>query len=137
MKKLALVMLLASISTPVFAQETTSIDRDEHLLDGVSFTFQNQNADAADISFADGEVTYGWTVGRQAGNPEVTVPYKSQKIDTDIYLVGWNEPESQTFVTMVYNFRSNTSSVSVLARYGAETPFFGFQGGVIEHVEGN
>lgn len=134
MKKLALVMLLASMSTPALAQEKTSIDRDEHLLDGVSFAFQNQNADAADIAFADGEVTYNWIVGRQAGNPTVTVPYKSQKIDTDIYLVGWNEPEGKTFVTMVYNFRSNTSSVSVLARYGNEPPFFGFQGGVIEHV---
>ncbi len=137
MKKLAFVLLLASLATPALSQEATSIDRDEHLLDGVSFTFQNQNADAADIAFADGEVIYSWTVGRQAGNPTVTVPYKSQKIDTDIYLVGWNEPASQTFVTMVYNFRSNTSSVSVLARYGAETPFFGFQGGVIEHVVGN
>lgn len=137
MKKLAFVLLLASLATPALSQETTSIDRDEHLLDGVSFTFQNQNADAADIAFADGEVIYSWTVGRQAGNPTVTVPYKSQKIDTDIYLVGWNEPAGQTFVTMVYNFKSNTSSVSVLARYGAETPFFGFQGGVIEHVVGN
>ncbi len=137
MKKLAFVLLLASLATPALSQEATSIDRDEHLLDGVSFTFQNQNADAADIAFADGEVIYSWTVGRQAGNPTVTVPYKSQKIDTDIYLVGWNEPASQTFVTMVYNFKSNTSSVSVLARYGAETPFFGFQGGVIEHVVGN
>lgn len=137
MKKLAIVLLLASLATPTLSQEATSIDRDEHLLDGVSFTFQNQNADAADIAFADGEVIYSWTVGRQAGNPTVTVPYKSQKIDTDIYLVGWNEPASQTFVTMVYNFKSNTSSVSVLARYGAETPFFGFQGGVIEHVVGN
>ena len=137
MKKLAIVLLLASLATPALSQEATSIDRDEHLLDGVSFTFQNQNADAADIAFADGEVIYSWTVGRQAGNPTVTVPYKSQKIDTDIYLVGWNEPASQTFVTMVYNFKSNTSSVSVLARYGAETPFFGFQGGVIEHVVGN
>ncbi len=137
MNKLALVLLIASMSTPALSQEIVRIDRDEHLLDGFSFTFQNQNADAADIAFSDGEVTYAWTVGRQAGNPTVTVPYRSQQIDTDIYLVGWLEPESQTFVTMVYNFRSNTSSVSVLARYGAETPFFGFQGGVIEHVEGN
>lgn len=134
MKNIFALIFAVSMSASAFAQQATSLDRDEHLLDGMSFTFQNQNADAADISFADGEVTYAWIAGRQAGNPTVTVPYKSQKLDTDIFLVGWNEPQSKTFVTMVYNFKSNTSSVSVLARYGNEKPFFGFQGGVIEHV---
>ncbi|WP_299155100.1 hypothetical protein [uncultured Tateyamaria sp.] len=137
MKTILALILAVSLSVPAIAQEKTSLDRDEYLLDGINFTFQNQNADAADISFADGEVTYAWIAGRQAGNPSVTVPYKSQKLDTDIYLVGWNEPQSKTFVTMVYNFKSNTSSVSVLARYGNDEPFFGFQGGVIEHVTMN
>lgn len=71
MKKRALVLLLATLSTPALSQESPHIDRNEHLLDGISFTFQNQNASAADIAFADGEVTYNWTVGRQADNPDV------------------------------------------------------------------
>ena len=116
---------------------TASSSRDVSAKEDKGTPTSAKKTHATSSAKADGEVIYSWTVGRQAGNPTVTVPYKSQKIDTDIYLVGWNEPASQTFVTMVYNFKSNTSSVSVLARYGAETPFFGFQGGVIEHVVGN
>lgn len=74
MKTILALILAVSLSVPAIAQEKTSLDRDEHLLDGINFTFQNQNADAADISFADSEVTYAWIAGRQAGNPSVTVP---------------------------------------------------------------
>jgi len=114
---------------------TTSLDREEHLLDGTGFTFQYQNSGAMDIAFAGGELTYTWIAGRNAGEPERSFPYKSRKISEDIYLVNWHEPDATNFVTMVYNFKSNSCAVSVISRYGSEKPFRGFQAGVIEHVK--
>lgn len=112
----------------------SSLEQEEHLLDGTSFTFQYQNAGAMDVSFAKGALTYKWIAGRNTDEPQQTYPYKSRKLDTDVFLVNWHEPSKQNYVTMVYNFKSNTCAVSVISKYGSEKPFTGFQAGVIEHV---
>lgn len=117
------------------SQVSSSLDREEHLLDGTSFTFQYQNAGAIDISFSDQTLTYKWIAGRNAAEPTKTYPYKSRKLDSDMFLVNWHEPDSQNFVTMIYNFKNNTCSVSVISGYASDTPFLGFQAGVIEHVK--
>ena len=135
------LLALSGLSPMAIAQappETipaTSLDKEEHLLDGTSFTFQYQNAGAMDIAFADGFLTYTWIAGRNAGEPERSFPYKSRKVSDDVYLVNWHEPDAKNFVTMVYNFKSNSCAVSVISRYGSEKPFRGFQGGVIENVK--
>ena len=126
---------IAQTPGPEAAVKSTSLDKEEHLLDGTSFTFQYQNAGAMDIVFADGELTYKWIAGRNADESIRRFPYKSRKIDADIYMINWHEPDAKNFVTMVYNFKSNSCAVSVLSRYANEKPFQGFQAGVIEHVK--
>ncbi len=134
MKTLALsiLMLLVGFAVPLHA--ATSLDKEEHLLNGTSFTFQYQNAGAMDVSFADNQLTYKWIAGRNAQEPQQSYAYKSRKLDTDMYLVNWHEPDKKNYVTMVFNFKNNTCAVSVISKYGNEKPFTGFQAGVIEHV---
>jgi len=131
--KVFLFVLLLS-SSIVVAQKASSLDKEEFLLNGTAFTFQYQNAGAIDISFMDDKVTYKWINGRNVDEPAKTIPYKSKKVDSGIYLVNWHEPETKNFITMVYNFNSNSCAVSVISRYGSEKPFLGFQSGTIEHV---
>ena len=69
MKKIMLSIILLFIGLSAFSQDTTSLDRDEHLLDGMSFTYQYQSGGAIDISFTDGQLTYEWIAGRNAGKP--------------------------------------------------------------------
>lgn len=135
--KIAALNLLLVAAFLVFAtpsQASTSLETEEHLLDGTSFTFQYQNAGAMDVSFANGEMTYKWIAGRNADEPVQTYAYKSRKLDSEMYLVNWHESEAKNFVTMVFNFKSNTCAVSVISKYASEKPFMGFQAGVIEHV---
>ncbi len=134
MKTILSFLIATSMAFAVSSQASTSLDREQHLLDGTSFTFQYQNAGAMDISFADGNLTYKWIAGRMTNEPQKTYSYKSTKVDSDIYLVNWHEPDSNNFVTMVYNFKSNSCAVSVISKYASEKPFMGFQSGVIEHV---
>ncbi|MDD7913281.1 MoaF-related domain-containing protein [Polaribacter ponticola] len=134
MKKSIYIVTLLLTSLTTFAQTNTNLDKEEHLLNGTSFTFQYQNAGAVDISFANDSLTYKWLNGRNADKPAQTYSYKSTKIDAGIYLVNWHEPDTENFVTQVYNFNSNTVKVSVISKYGGEKPFLGFQSGVIEHV---
>lgn len=135
MNKHALVLLLTLVATSYSAIASDSLQNEEHLLDGMSFTFQYQNAGAMDVSFDGGLITYKWIAGRNAEEPKQSYRYKSRKLDSDMYLVNWHEPESKNFVTMVYNFRTNTCAVSVISKYADQKPFMGFQAGVIEHVK--
>lgn len=135
MKNIILSTLFLSLGLTGFSQKTNSLDKEEHLLDGISFTWQYQNAGAIEASFAERKITYTWIEGRNAGKPTQSYPYKSKKVDTDIYLVNWHEPDTHNFLTMVYNFKSNSCAVSVISKYNDEKPFLGFQGGVIEQVK--
>ncbi|WP_299278926.1 MoaF N-terminal domain-containing protein [uncultured Psychroserpens sp.] len=137
MKKITFLLTFMAYSFMSFSQASNSLDKEEHLLNGTSFMFQYQNAGAIDISFADDKLTYKWINGRNSDKPAQTYSYKSTKIDSGIYLVNWHEPDTANFVTQVYNFNSNTVKVSVIAKYGSEKPFLGFQSGVIEHVQKN
>jgi hypothetical protein len=134
MKAIFQVIILL-INFNVFSQTSNKLDEEEHLLNGVSFTFQYQNEGAANISFQNDSLTYKWLNGRNADKAAKTYPYKSTKIDSDIFLINWHEPDTKNFVTQVYNFKSNKVAVSVIAKYDSERPFAGFQSGVIEHVE--
>ena len=134
MKFVILCLSIILMGNVAHTQTSNNLDKEEHLLDGTSFTFQYQNAGAIDISFAGDVLTYKWIAGRNANDPASTYPYKSRKIDDDVYLVNWHEPDTHNFVTMVYNFKSNMCAVSVISRYASETPFMGFQAGIIEHV---
>jgi len=130
---IASAAIAVTLPFSVFSQTSTSLDKDEHLLDGNNFTVQYQNASAIDISFENGEITYKWIAGRNAAEPAKTLSYTSKKVAPETYFVSWHERDTQTYVTMVYNFAANVGSVSVIARYGSEKPFTGFQAGVIEH----
>ena len=121
-------------SFSAFSQTATSLEKEEHLLDGNNFTVQYQNATAIDFSFENGEITYKWIAGRNAEEPAKTLSYTSKKVASETYFVSWHERDAQTYVTMVYNFAANVGSVSVIARYGSGKPFTGFQAGVIEHI---
>ena len=134
MRFMILFLSFVLLGNVAYAQASNSLDKEEHLLEGTSFTFQYQNAGAIDISFSDETLTYKWIAGRNADEPTRSYPYKSRKLDADMYLVNWHEPDTQNFVTMVYNFKSNTCAVSVISRYASEKPFMGFQAGIIEHV---
>lgn len=134
MKTIILLMLFISSSISAYSQTENSLDKEEHLLNGTSFTFQYQNAGAIDVSFMDDKITYKWIKGRNADEPIRSYQYKSKKVDSGIYLVNWHEPDTKNFVTMVYNFNSNSCSVSVISRYNSGKPFLGFQSGVIEQV---
>ncbi len=134
MRALVLFVISITASFNVLSQTSTSLDKDEHLLDGTNFTVQYQNASAIDISFENGEITYKWIAGRNSEEPAKTLSYTSKKVASETYFVSWHELDSQTYVTMVYNFAANLGSVSVIARYGSDKPFTGFQAGVIEHI---
>lgn len=112
----------------------TSLDKDEHLLNGTSFTFQYQTGGAMDISFANDKLSYTWIAGRNAGQPTETNSYKSRKLDTDIYFVSWHEEESKNHITFVFNFKNNTCAGSVFIKYNSEEPRSAFYAGIIEHV---
>ncbi len=135
MKRLVAVVWFACFGIAVPALAATSLQQEEYLLDGTSFTFQYQNAGAMDVSFAGGNITYKWIAGRNVDEPEQTYAYKSRKLASDMYLVNWHEPDSKNYVTMVYNFANNTCAVSVISKYTSGKPFMGFQAGVIEHVK--
>lgn len=139
---LIVLLLMCSLEFSAHAQlaksgsqpNSGSLEKEEHLLNGTSFTFQYQNAGAIDITFDEGQLTYKWVAGRNLGEPAKTYAYKSRKIDSDVYLVNWHETDSSNFVTMVYNFKSNACAVSVISNYKSDKPFLGFQAGIIEHV---
>jgi len=134
MKRTFFLVTLILIGIKTYSQTSNNLDKEEHLLNGVSFTFQYQNSGAMDISFADNKLTYKWINGRNAGEPAKTYPYKSKKVDSDIYIVNWHERDTKNFVTQIYNFNSNSVTVSVISKYDNDKPFLGFQSGVIEHV---
>ena len=110
------------------------MEKEEYLLDGLSFTYQYQSGSAIDISFAKGKLTYQWIAGKNAGKPIKTYPYKSRKLDAGIYLVNWHEPQLKNYITLVYNFNNNTCASSVIVNYGTTQPYLAFEGGIIEHV---
>ncbi len=134
MKKNTLSIIFIFVGFTVFSQDSSSLESDEYLLDGTSFTYQYQSGSAIDISFANGKLTYEWIAGRNAGNSIKTYPYKSRKLDNGIYLVGWHEPKLKNYITLVYNFNNNTCASSVIVKYDQENPGLAFQGGIIEHV---
>jgi len=129
-----LLVFLISIGGTAFSQNSGSLEKEEYLLDGTSFTYQYQSGSAVDISFADGKLTYQWIAGRNAGKPAKTYSYKSRKLNDGVYLVNWHEPKLKNHITLVYNFNNNTCASSVIVNYGSEKPFLAFEGGIIEHV---
>jgi len=135
MKTVVLLFTTLSVGFSVFSQNASSLEKEEHLLNGVSFTYQYQTGSAIDISFADDQLTYQWIAGRNAGKPAKTYPYKSRKLDTGVYMVSWHEPKLKNYITLVYNFNNNTCASSVIVKYGSENPGLAFQGGVIEHFQ--
>lgn len=70
MKKIIFLLIFISIGLTAFSQTPTSLDKDEHLLNGTSFTFQYQTGGAMDISFTDDKLSYTWIAGRNAGQPK-------------------------------------------------------------------
>lgn len=135
MKKIGLFIVMCTLVLTAFSQQASSLAKEEHLLDGISFTYQYQTGSAIDISFADDQLTYQWIAGKSAGKPAKTYPYKSRKLDTGVYLVSWHEPIFKNYITLVYNFNNNTCASSVIVNYGSENPILAFQGGVIEHFQ--
>lgn len=133
MKTVVLLFATLSMGFSVFSQNASSLEKEEHLLNGISFTYQYQTGSAIDISFAAGQLTYQWIAGRNAGKAAKTYPYKSRKLETGVYLVSWHEPKLKNYITLVYNFNNNTCASSVIVKYGSENPTLAFQGGVIEH----
>ncbi|WP_120752635.1 hypothetical protein [Aquimarina sp. BL5] len=133
MKKiLFLVMLVFSLFS--FSQTSNSLDKEEYLLDGYNFTYQYQTGAAVDISFNGRKLTYQWIAGRNAGKPPKTYVYKSRKLDSGVYMVNWNEPKLKNFITLVYNFNTNTCASSVIVKYGDANPILAFDGGIIKNV---
>ncbi|MEM7375477.1 MAG: hypothetical protein AAF587_43180 [Bacteroidota bacterium] len=128
------LLVFLSLGFAAFSQTTSSLETEEYLLDGTSFTYQYQSGSAIDISFAHGQLTYQWIAGKNAGKPAKTYPYKSRKLDSGLYLVNWHEPILKNYITLVYNFTNNTCASSVIVNYGSETPVLAFEGGIIEHV---
>ena len=124
-------------STALFAQNSDLLKQEEHLLDGMSFVYQYQSGAAIDISFTEGKLTYQWISGRNAGKPAKTYSYKSRKLGNDVFYVNWQEPEFKNFITLVYNFNTNTCASSVIVNYGSENPITAFEGGIIEKVRKN
>jgi phenolic acid decarboxylase len=135
MQKTLLIIGFFLAISPLFSQVSNSLATEEYLLDGISFTYQYQSGSAIDISFEDGKLTYQWIAGKNAGKPAKTYPYKSRKLDTDIYLVSWHEPKLKNYITLVYNLKNNTCANSVIVKYGTEKSFLAFEGGIIEHVK--
>jgi phenolic acid decarboxylase len=135
MKKIIPLAILISFGFIAFSQNSSSLEKDEYLLNGTSFTYQYQNGGAIDISFTNGKLTYQWIAGRNAGKPVKTYPYKSRKLDDGVYLVNWHEPKLKNYITLVYNFNNNTCASSVIVNYGTEKPSLAFEGGIIEHVK--
>ncbi len=125
--------LISSVS--LFGQSVSRLEQEEHLLDGMSFTYQYQSGAAVDISFAEGKLTYQWIAGRNAGKPAKTYAYKSRKLGDGIFYVNWREPDFKNFITLVYNFHTNTCASSVIVNYGGENPITAFEGGIIEKVK--
>ena len=127
--------LILVVNLPLFAQDSGyGLEDTEHLLDGYSFNYQYQSGRAIHILFKDGELTYQWIAGANAGNPIKTLPYQSRKIDDSIYLVNWHEPLEENFITLVINLKNRIVASSVIVKYGRENPVIAFEGGIIEHV---
>jgi len=137
MKKLMLLLSLSFLiaSTSLFAQSSDLLKQEEHLLDDMSFVYQYQSGAAVDISFTEGELTYQWIAGRNAGKPAKTYSYKSRKLENGVFYVNWHEPDFKNYITLVYNFNTNTCASSVIVNYGSENPITAFEGGIIEKVK--
>ncbi len=125
--------IISSVS--VFGQSENRLKQEEYLLDGMSFIYQYQSGAAVDISFAEGKLTYQWIAGRNAGKPAKTYSYKSRKLGDGVFYVNWHEPDFKNFITLVYNFNTNTCASSVIVNYGSENPITAFEGGIIENVK--
>lgn len=134
MKNFTFLVLFIFLCTPISAQTERLVQQDECLLDGMSFMYQYQSSAAIAISFSEGELTYQWIEGRNAGKPAKTYPYISRKLGDDMYYVNWHEADLGNFITLVFNFNTNTCASSVIVRYGSDAPITAFEGGIIEQV---
>lgn len=139
MKKINFLIFCFSLFqfTAVFAQNESLLEKAEHLLDGKSFMYQYQSGAAIDAAFSEGKLTYQWIAGRNAGKPAKTYPYTSRKLNAGVYYVNWHEADLKNFITLVFNFNTNTCASSVIVNYGSEKPTIAFEGGIIEQVKQN
>jgi len=136
MKKYFLPLLLLLFNTNINAQnEKYNLGVSEQLLEGLSFNYQYQNQTAIHIDFMNEKLTYKWILGRNADKPAKTFTYKSRQLDNGIYLVNWHEAELKNFITLVFNFNTNTVSSSVIVRYGEENQFTTFDTGFISQIK--
>lgn len=133
-KKISILIFL--ITNYSFAQ-TDQFDllKDETLLEGLSFNFKYQNQTAVHIQFEDKKVKYKWIMGPNNGKPTKEFPYRSRKIDNEIYLVNWHEKELNNFISLIFNFKSRTVASSVIVRYGLPNQFTTFDQGFISKVK--
>jgi len=132
---LLLLISFLLVSTSLFAQSGDLLKQEEHLLDDMSFVYQYQSGAAVDISFTEGKLTYQWIAGRNAGKPAKTYSYKSRKLENGVFYVNWHEPDFKNYITLVFNFNTNTCASSVIVNYGSENPITAFEGGIIEKVK--
>ncbi len=123
------------LGVSLYGQSDDRLKQEEHLLDGTSFIYQYQSGAAVDISFAEGKLTYQWIAGRNAGKSPKTFSYKSRKLDDGVFYVNWHEPDFNNFITLVYNFNTNSCASSVIVNYGSENPITAFEGGTIKNVK--
>lgn len=116
--------------------ENHNLGKSEQLLEGLSFNYQYQNQTAIHIAFVDKKLKYKWILGPNKDKPERTFSYESRKLANGIYLVNWHEAELKNFITLVFNFNTNTVSSSVIVRYGTENQFTTFDAGFIDQLKG-
>jgi len=141
--KLITFISLVTFSLGFSQTQTTEINKfqfgeAEHLLDGYSLNFQYQDGKAIHMEFYNGKAKYEWVAGPAKGNGNEDIPYRSSKIDDNLYLINWHETGIKDYLTIVFDFDRMIVHSSIIIGYENKperTLKTVFQSGIIDHLK--
>lgn len=90
-----------------------------HLLDGSAVEYEYDNGGAVKAEFKEGKYVYKWIAGPFAGS-EGASPYRSMKVDDQLYIVNILVEENGSFATFLFNFDRKRIFTSALLMPGTE-----------------
>lgn len=111
---------------------------DEHFLDGYALNFQYQDGKAIHMEFHKGKAKYEWIAGPAKGRGNEDIPYRSTKMDDNLYLINWHETGIKDYLTIVFDFDKMIVHSSIIIGYEnkPERPLKTvFKSGIIDHLK--
>jgi phenolic acid decarboxylase len=139
MNKLLLILVLSLPSFNILAagEPLDEFPEKQELLNGKTLIFEYTNGWGFYLSFYDNMIKYQFrrdlTNPDSVGSKNQDIPYRSRKIDNNIYQIMWHEKDVKDVVSMVINLNNDTLFAAGLLGYD-ENKMEVFEGAVIKQI---